>query len=74
MDARRGQPKRVLSLLAACSLAICTGCNPLGWGISQIKPLIHHHANRPVLPAGENGPAPAEREGLSIREAAARAA
>lgn len=71
MDARQGQPKLVLSLLAACAL---TGCNPLGWGISQIKPLIHHHANRPVLPADENGPAPAEREGLSIREAAARAA
>lgn len=73
MDARQGQPRLVLSLLVACALASCTGCNPLGWGISQVKSLIHHHAQRPVLPAGETWPA-AERERLAPSETLARAA
>jgi hypothetical protein len=30
-------------------LTICPGCNPLGWGTSQVNSLIHHHAHKPMV-------------------------
>ncbi|HVW38459.1 MAG TPA: hypothetical protein VHB99_14185 [Pirellulales bacterium] len=57
MDARRRRPRIVLSLLGACALASSVGCNPFGWGISNIKSLIHHHAYRPVDSERDRGPA-----------------
>jgi hypothetical protein len=33
------------------------GCNPFGWGISNIKSLIHHHAYRPVESDRDRKPA-----------------
>lgn len=56
MDARRRPPKLALRLLGLGLLATSTGCNPLGWGISQVQHLIHHHAQRPVMRDVEKWP------------------
>ncbi|HEV7225595.1 MAG TPA: hypothetical protein VGN42_23010, partial [Pirellulales bacterium] len=39
----------VLAVFGASLLAICPGCNPMGWGVSQVQSLIHHHAHKPVV-------------------------
>lgn len=49
MRGRQRQTKFALAFVAASLLAICSGCNPLGWGISHIDSMIHHHAHKPIV-------------------------
>ena len=74
MDAGQRPGRVALSLIAICTLAISTGCNPLGWGVSQVKNLIHHHAQRPVLPGDETWPAAAGPQRTSPGDTSARPA
>jgi hypothetical protein len=53
MRGRRRLPKPVLAVFGASLLAICPGCNPLGWGVHQVQSLIHHHAHKPVVGEGD---------------------
>jgi hypothetical protein len=53
MRGSQRQSNLALALVAASLLAVCPGCNPLGWGISHIDSMIHHHAQKPIVPEGE---------------------
>ncbi len=48
MDARRRRVKSAVAFVLLSTLTSSLGCNPLGWGISQVKTLIHHHAHKPI--------------------------
>ena len=49
MRGRRRPSKAILALVGASLLTICPGCNPLGWGVSQVDSMIHHHAHKPIV-------------------------
>ena len=49
MDARRRRVKSAVAFILFSTLTSSLGCNPLGWGISQVKSLIHHHAHKPIV-------------------------
>ncbi len=69
MDARWRPTKAAMVFAVATAVASGSGCNPLGWGISQVKSLIHHHAHKPIVrDFDEPPPAPAVRSPATIVE------
>ncbi|HVX59971.1 MAG TPA: hypothetical protein VHC19_05215 [Pirellulales bacterium] len=69
MDARWRPAKAAMVFAVATTVASGSGCNPLGWGISHVKSLIHHHAHKPIVRDIDERPhAPAVRSPAVIGE------
>jgi len=45
-----GLRRATLAWAAACLLAGGVGCSPVGWGVNEVKSLIHHHSSHSAAP------------------------